>query len=217
MGGVTLLINWYVDPDQVRQAELQECLMRNLGNPHIERIIALADDDTPVEHSDKIERVPFNGRPTYTNFFNIGNKYDGVKILSNSGIYFDDSVVYAGEVRPGQVYALCRWDVDAKGRVIFLGNKNSQDVWIWRDRVDVSTGMTLGRLGCDNHIAGLLHQCGYAVLSPSLTIRAHHLHNSGVYHHRPEPIPLPRANLRYYTIDEIERLNIESSIINYHS
>ena len=217
MGRLTLLINWDVDTNRARQAELQECLERNLENRYIDRIVALTEPGVPMTSNSRIIRVPFSGRPTYTDFFNAGNKYEGVKIVANSDIYFNGSIVYAEEIQVGQVYALCRWDVGTKGHATFLGNKNSQDVWIWRGKLVANTGMTLGRWGCDNHIAGLLHQCGYAVLSPSLTIRAHHLHNSGVYHHRPEPIPLPRANLRYYTIDEIERLNIESSIINYHS
>lgn len=213
---MVLLINWYVDPDPARQDELQECLIRNLENRYIDRIIALTEPGVPLMSNLRIIRVPFTGRPTYTDFFNAGNKYEGVKIVANSDIYFNGSIVYAEEIRPGQVYPLCRWDIDDKGHATFLGNKNSQDAWIWRDKVDITTDMTLGRWGCDNHIAGLLHQCGYAVLSPSLTIRANHLHNSKVYHYRPQAIPLPKANLRYYTIDEIENLDIESSIINYH-
>lgn len=211
---MVLLINWYIDPNPARQAELQECLERNLENMYIDRIVVLTEPDTPLMKNGRIIRVPFTGRPTYTDFFNAGNKYEGVKVVANSDIYFDDSIVYAGEVMPGQVFALCRWDVTPKG-VKFLNNINSQDVWVWRDQVKVTTSMTLGRWGCDNHIAGLLHSEGYAVLSPSLTIKAYHLHNSGVYHYRPEPIPLPRAFLQYYTIDQIEGNNIESSVCIY--
>lgn len=210
-----LLINWYIDPNPARQEELQQCLERNLDNRHIDRIVAFMEPGIDIIDSVKIIRVPFIGRPTYTDFFREGNKHAGVKILANSDIYFDDSIVHGRGVYKDQVFALCRWDIDADGKATFLNNKNSQDVWIWRSKVEVDTQMTLGQWGCDNHIAGVLHGQGYGVISPSLTIRANHLHNTGVYHYRPKPIPLPIAFLKYDTMEDIDQHEITSSIIYY--
>ena len=102
-----LIINWYIDPDPKRQEELEECLLRNIDNPCFDRIIALSEEGTEIIAHDRVVPVVFEGRPSYTDFFRIGNQYDGVKVLANSDIFFDDTIGLAHRLQVGQFFVLC--------------------------------------------------------------------------------------------------------------
>lgn len=201
-----LIINWYIDPDPKRHEELEECLLRNIDNPYIERIIALSEEGTEIVDHPKVMPVAFDGRPSYTDFFRIGNQYDGVKVLANSDIFFDDTIELANRIKERQFFVLCRYEVDVSGNVKFSDNIGMHDVWIWRGINNIQTSMGLGRWGCDHHIAGLMVREGWAVFSPSKSIRSFHLHNSGVRRYVQEPILRPVAHVTPDTIESVDRL-----------
>lgn len=199
-----LIINWYIDPDPVRQAELEECLLRNIDNPYIERIVALDEEGTEIIDHPKVIPHPFDGRPSYSDFFKVGNGYDGVKVLANSDIFFDDTIELANRIKERQFFVLCRYEVDVSGNVKFSDNIGMHDVWIWRGINNIQTSMGLGRWGCDHHIAGLMVRAGWAVFSPSKSIRSFHLHNSGVRRYVQERILRPVAHVTPDTIESVE-------------
>ncbi len=194
-----LLINYYLDKDPSRQAELDRCLQLNASHPLIESIIVFHEKDVLVPFYEKIVLVEFEGRPTYSDFLRIGNMYEGVKILANSDIYFNHTLRYADLIKPRQIFALCKWKHGKQLK--FCNNRGSQDVWIWRGEVYVEATFGLGILGCDNKIAWLFHTAGYSVISPSISIQCVHMHKSKERNYfNTEPLPPPYVRLRYHTI-----------------
>lgn len=186
-----LLVNYYKDKNKERQAEIDECLRKNIEHPLIDRIIIFKDEHIEVPADKKIIPVRWNGRPSYSDYFRIGSKYNDIKILANSDIYFDESLEYCNTIKDKQVFALCRWN-KVNGSIEFYNRIDSQDVWIWKGNVSVQCNFGLGFAGCDNSIAYKLTEAGYKVLSPSKKIKAIHFHDSGI---------------RNYLSEKMERIN----------
>lgn len=195
-----LLNNYYVDKNPERRAEIDACMENNLRHRMINHIIVFKNRDVMLRPHKKIIPVNVDRRPTYSDFFRIGNKYSGIKILANSDIYFDDSLALCNMIKSKQVFALCRWSYNDNGSLEFYNRRDSQDVWIWKDPVNVSCNFGLGVPGCDNAIAFLLMEAGYKVISPSKKIKAIHLHNSGVrnYFKTKARVNPPYAYMRYF-------------------
>ncbi len=194
-----LMINYYKDENPARQAEIDECLRKNIEHPLIDHILIFKEENVAVHKNKKIIPVNWKGRPTYSDYFRIGSKYNDIKILANSDIYFDSSLMYSKKIRFNQVYALCRW-TEVNGTLKFYNHKDSQDVWIWLGKINVNCEFSLGVPGCDNAIAYLLASSGYRVLSPSKSVKAIHLHNSGVrnYIKNKDRVQGPYLYLKYY-------------------
>lgn len=194
-----LLNNYYVDKNPKRQSELDACMEKNLRNRLINHIIVFKNRDVMLKPDKKIIPVNIDRRPTYSDYFRIGNRYSGIKILANSDIYFDESLALCNMIESKQVFALCRWS-EHDGSLEFYNRRDSQDVWVWRDSVYVSCDFGLGVPGCDNAIAFLLIQAGYKVISPSKKIKSIHLHNSGVrnYFETKNRVNPPYAYMRYF-------------------
>lgn len=202
-----LLINYYIDKNRTRQAELLKCLEKNIANPLIDNIVVFHEADVIPPESIKIISVVHKRRPSYQQFFEYGNNFSGVKILSNSDIYFDETLVFANKIKTGQVYALTRWDEGIKHR--FYGKINSQDVWIWRGSLHVPADFSLGVPGCDNSIAYLLHAAGYELSNPSLSIQCIHIHQSQIRHYNEkDKINPPWAFLKFHSIDDPVKYNV---------
>jgi len=168
---IRLFYNYYFDQDIRRRAELDRCKQVNLENKLLNVIII----DTSSQSMEK---------PTYNFFFNKINEITGdddINIISNSDIYFDDSIALVEKMTSNQVYALSRWNVNRQGNVELFNREDSQDTWIIKGKVKPVYGdFHLGRPGCDNRIAHEYKVAGYEVLNPSKTIKSFHLHNSGV-------------------------------------
>jgi hypothetical protein len=194
-----LLINYYNDKVQKRQEEIDNCLLNNIKHPLIEHIIVFKDKDILLPTDKKIIPINRKERPAYSDFFTVGNSYHGIKILANSDIYFDDSLAYCKMIRKNQVFALCRWN-GVNGTTEFYDRRDSQDVWIWTGIMTVKCNFGLGIPGCDNAIAYKFMEAGYKVISPSKSIKAIHLHESGIrnYLGKKERVEGPYMYLKYY-------------------
>lgn len=145
-----------------RQEELKECWRRNEG---------VFDEYTLPE-----------GRPTFNEMFRLC-KPETINVLANSDIYFERWDVgemhraCAPDVRRF-VLVLSRWDVKPDGTAIHHDHRDSQDVWVFLGQPEgIDAPFTMGNPGCDNALAWLIKQAGYAVINPSKTIRTYHLHN----------------------------------------
>jgi len=199
-----LLINYYIDKNPIRQKEIDFCLEKNIGNPAIKSIVVFHDINCRLPKSTKIIPVKYHGRPTYSEYFKYGNNFNGVKILANSDIYFNETIRFCDKIKENQVYALTRWQ-DGKP-LRFYNKNNSQDVWVWRGSVNIESDFGLGVAGCDNKIAYLLQSNGYDVSNPSLTIQAIHYHRSEIRNYRPkDKLPGPYMNVRFHAIDEVQK------------
>lgn len=184
---MTLFVSYYQNE---RQGEIDYCLKQNCDNPYIESIIVFAECKLAYDHP-KIYTLDSN-RPTYNDFFQVMKEFEGIKILANSDIYFDDSLSLV-KLKNRQAYCLTRheWkDGDIKP---FESNNNaramwSQDAWFFIDPPDVPKEVlaTLngqykmipyctGTAGCENHLAFLLKN-KYQLINPYPQIKAIHVH-----------------------------------------
>lgn len=188
---MNLYVNQYTDKNVQRNLELVHCLLNNVDNGIISRIFAFTDDgfDMPIK-SDKITQIIVKNRPTYRYIFSFINDMtdagiideSDVHILSNSDIYFDNTLFYANSIKENDCFALSRWDVKEGGNSVLFDAKDSQDTWIFRGKIKnvECCDFTFGVPGCDNSIAYKLDISGYNVTNPSKSIVSHHLHLSDV-------------------------------------
>jgi len=179
-----LFQSWFISPNEERNLEFEFCLKKNLENPIIDKIFLFTQlEDIPIEH-EKIQRIDFNGRPLYQDFFKFINElrdHGAFSIIANLDIYFDETLelIKFSDVRT--VLALTRYDVINHLENRFFSRSDSQDSWIFFGpiKANIKSNFPLGIRGCDNRIAAELMRAGYRVLNPSLSIRSFHLHRSG--------------------------------------
>jgi hypothetical protein len=200
---IRLFVSWYKDTNVTRNEDFLVCLNKNLKNSLIDFVHLIVDSSNILawpSHS-KIVVESYKYRPQYDTFFSFMKPYpEAVKILANSDIYFDDSLLYLKYLKADVCYVLTRWDIRNK-KPVFLNRSWSQDAWIFRSHLQKTVGnFELGRLGCDGRIAYELAHAGYKVLNPSKTIKAFHLHSErkpgGLDGHDPAlTIPHPRLRV----------------------
>lgn len=180
---IRLFINYYEDPRPERQAELLECICRNLINPYIDKIHILIDDPAPEEfNSDKIVLHEIDTRPTYDDFIKIIKSVsipEDVNIISNTDIWFDDSISLIENIEHNALYALSRYDDN-----ILWDHADSQDCWIFRLPIDIQLPFKLGIPGCDNRLLYLFHKAGWKISNSALSIRTHHIHRSNIRNYK---------------------------------
>lgn len=164
---INLFYNYYKTTNEKRQKEIDFCLNKNLSNKNLNVII--------IESQEAL---------TYNYFFNQINKItdsEDINIISNSDIFLDDSILHCNDIKNNECYALCRWEYKSQSIITFANRVDSQDVWIFRGRVNNINGdFTLGKPGCDNRIAYEIKQAGYNIKNPSKTIKTYHVHNSNI-------------------------------------
>jgi hypothetical protein len=180
-----LFINWYQEERPARAAELLNCLHKNIGNKAIDFIVNISDVPVPDK---RVINAPYKDRLTFSDFFYCINQTiqpEDISIIANLDIFFDETIVHVKHMTRSMCYALSRWEIMPDGsknpqQVQTLGD--SQDVWIFKGRIRsmVHANFPLGKLGCDNRIAHEIKQAGYLITNPSKTIKAWHLHNSGI-------------------------------------
>jgi hypothetical protein len=174
---IRLIYNQYTDPNPARNSELREVEGLNKSNLAFNEIIAL------------------DGRPSFNDIFAKVNEITGaddLNIIANSDIYFDDTLPLATGLTRDACYALTRWDRFADGRLSFYNHIDSQDVWMFRGKIRPMNAVCAienprpfgpGERGCDNRLAHLIEKAGYRVSNPSLSVRAIHLHLTGIRHY----------------------------------
>jgi len=188
-----LLVGFYRDPDAARQAELLDCLARNAANESIAEIHvfveeamappALAAAYRELAHR-KVRLVPHGRRVTYRDLFQHANQhFDGRgSIIANADIFFDSTLGLLADLDlSGRLLCLTRWDVKPDGSSHLFEHPSSQDAWIFRAPIrDFVCDFPLGMLACDNRLAWEAEQAGLEISNPARSIRARHLHLSGV-------------------------------------
>lgn len=167
---VRLFFNYYVDKSSAsRSQEIDVCLQKNINNPLFDLII-----------------VESNDNPSFDLLFqkaNLLSKENDINIICCSDIFFDNTVRLASNIKPKEVYALTRWEYGSDSRAIF-SNLAGQDAWIFRGKVEnVKGNFQLGKPGSDFRIAHEFQSAGYTVINPSGSIKAFHIHQSGIRHY----------------------------------
>ena len=198
-----LMIPLYGETIEERSVEYRYCLEKNLALDYIEEIYVLYDDSGDPDHTCPLlnylksqpVRISFiNRRQKYADFFEIANReYPSRNIIvSNGDIYFDDTLgLLSNYDLTNEFIALTRWEDFLDGRIemhVFRPTPPlraiSQDVWIFKSPISIGyADIQIGTIGCDPYIAFQAHKSGLHVFNPCLSIKCHHVHNSGIRHY----------------------------------
>jgi hypothetical protein len=188
-----MLSCFYRDSDPVRRAEILECLRKNLLNEEIGEVHVLVEDDSdplqllgslPKDAESKVRVVAKGTRQTFQQLFQYANTQPPGQpvILANADIYFDESLRrLRGLPLASQFLCLTRWDVQRDGSAQLFDHPASQDAWIFQTPIRTfSCNFPMGVPACDNRLAWEAERAGLVLSNPSRSIRAFHLHLSGI-------------------------------------
>lgn len=205
-----LIVNYYNDKNIERGTELDFCLLENMSNPNINKVVVICTEKDykhllEITHNDNNKIIPIitEIRPTFNDYFAITKKLFNsdinINIISNLDIIIPHESL--SQIKNSDIHkvvldyfpnistclALSRWDItnkseDFKNGVVLFDRADSQDTWIFKGGVNHILGadFTIGIAGCDNSIAHLLEQHGYNVINPSRTIKTYHLHLTNI-------------------------------------
>jgi sulfite reductase alpha subunit-like flavoprotein len=212
-----LIQNFYLNNH--REDEILFCLEQNNKNDLVTKIILFIDPDLnlPIKYRNNKLYYIIRSRPTFYEMFKYVNgmidntlielSENNVFILANTDIFFDNTLNYLNTYDKwgGNVMALTRWEFDGNKHSRYIGWDYSQDVWVWRGKLNLE-GMEcdfpMGKPGCDNRLAFELSK-NYNVINPCKTIRCHHYHLDRYRGYTPgdpkETIPEP-----YLRVEPIE-------------
>jgi hypothetical protein len=143
----------------------------------------LQGDEYPkIEIGNKLKLVSHGQRPNFSDLFAYTNNLNGIKIVANSDIYFNETLEKSVEaLKKWDVLALTRWDRLENGCIEFYNNYKSQDVWIFEKSIKNGIGKYhIGRHGCDNRLVYEFKINGYSIGNPSFCIKTIHLHSSNL-------------------------------------
>jgi hypothetical protein len=207
-----LLTGFYNDASQERTGEFLECVWRNADNVYVEMIIVFLEDQLssldaqvrfPALAHPKVELIEYGRRLTYAQLFEYANHHlagAGV-IIANGDIFFDETLgLLETQSLTGKLFCLSRWDESPDGTSRHYDQPCSQDAWIFEPPLPrIDADFSLGSPGCDNRVAFEAERAGLAVSNPSRSVRARHLHHSGIHRYTqkdriPGPIRLVPAS-----------------------
>ena len=182
MKKIQLLINLYPIEAGERFEEISLCLQKNIANPLISEITVLDEGfPKPELFSDaKVTVHSISRRPDFADFYDDLNP-DGINLISNNDIWFDQSlkkVNWLG-LNPYDLICLTRREPD---KTLYKSDKgDAQDSWLFLGKPEPLKNCTfpMGVPGCENRLAFLFFLKRYRVLNPSKIIRAWHEHRSG--------------------------------------
>jgi hypothetical protein len=183
-----LFTTYYIDKNPNRQLELDFVLKKNIDNFFIKEIVLLCEQLPKTELPEKVKIIHVGKRLRFDELIVFANSHviDGIKILSNSDIFFDQTLEKIEQKLDEKlVYCLTRWDLLEDGNLVFYENFKSQDAWVFSGKLIENIGnYYMGLPGCDNRFAKELMDSGYNIKNPSLTIKAIHVHKSNLrnYH-----------------------------------
>lgn len=177
---IQLFVNHFRTGVAERDAELEEVMQKNIAHPLIERIWTIGEGEF-ISHP-KVSHIESHPRPEFYKMFNFISERtdsDTLNILANFDIYFDHTLDLINKMNPEECFALTRWEDNPDG-LEFIPRGDSQDCWIFRGAPPtVDCNFTMGRIGCDNVLAHLISKV-MKITNPSKSIRAIHLHRTGV-------------------------------------
>lgn len=159
--------------NEERNNEIINCINLNIHAGFFENIFVYSNKNEPRINSNtiKLDRI------TYQYIFDIA--LNGINILANSDILFDETIKLAKNIKENEFYCLTRYE---KNNLLhkyddpFKGS-DSQDVWIWKNLCKIkNANFSTGIPGCDNKIAYMAENAGYSVKNPSIDIKTHHKH-----------------------------------------
>lgn len=188
-----VLVGLYLDASVERLREFLTCIERNASNRKIAAVHVFIEEACdlaslvsrfPQLASPKVRLVAHGRRVTFHDLFAYANReLPGRRvILANTDIFFDHTLSRLDDYPlAGRLLCLSRWDLQKDQSWRLFDYQWSQDAWIFEAPVpDFDCDFHLGIPGCDNRLPWEAEQAGLAVSNPSRSIRAYHLHSSGI-------------------------------------
>jgi hypothetical protein len=173
---IHLIVQYCPHPLPARVAEYDECLRRNLANPHVAAVHNLIEPQTTVpaefKSHPKYREHALPRWMTYKDAFDYANANLAGEIccLCNLDIFLDPTCSWdetRSIINQGWVLCQSRIEFDPKGApykdVLFnqCAFANSQDAWLFVPPLNVNNcEFEIGILGCDNAIAHRLVHSG---------------------------------------------------------
>ena len=173
-GNILLVQQFYLDSNANRHADNKRCLLNNVRNNFIDKIILLnerlySDNELGVT-SNKIQQIIIKSRLSFKNVFEWTqlNNIDGYIVLANTDIFFDntiDNIRKSNLHKEKKVFSLLRYEYtnnDLNKCKLFGPRPDSQDSWIWHTNNKLTNkqlnilDIQLGVPGCDNKIIYIL-------------------------------------------------------------
>ena len=194
-----LFINYYQDGNKERQKELDSCVLENLKV--FDKIIVIAGK-TDIKYLEELSPIFFkkiipvitDERPSFDYFFDLMvcfSDMNNLNVIANLDIIIPkETLSKAAKYFTGglKCLALTRWNMTEGLNVEFYDNEKSQDSWFFNGEalVNIDVPFGLGVPGTDNAIAHILHEQGYEVLNPSLTLKTYHYHLTNIRNYEQE-------------------------------
>jgi hypothetical protein len=175
-------MQYFNDPRPERMAEYDECVRRNLANPHVKAVHNLVEPGVSVpnaftRHPRYVEQR-VDRWLTYQTAFDYANATlpDEIVALINLDIFLDpDSDWSRAEtmLRSGPVvFCLARTEYNEDGSIFKdagfadLAFATTQDAWLFKTPITVANcDFEIGTLGCDNAIADRLVRSGHVPIN----------------------------------------------------
>ncbi len=164
---VHLFLKTYRDAAPQRNAEMAEAVRRSKACRFIDQVVEVAE---PAQMSMREMMSLARSRVGWAD----------VVVIANGDIYFDDTASLLNHVGYEECFALSRYE-DERGEQLCENPQGSQSSWVFRGPPpDVAAEFATCVPGCDHRFNWLLKEAGYSVYNPSLSIKSHHLHTSGI-------------------------------------
>ena len=197
-----LVTQYYIPKWDERKNEINECLINNLQNPLLDEIHLFVEKEYDFSWIQsepnfyKIKLIPTDKRLSYKTAIDHSNNLsdhvlsrDNKFILANSDIYFDESLSFLDSLDINNTFlALTRHEIKDEGLELYERPSVSQDVWIWKSKLDIKNipenedyfndGIELGIWGCDNRILKIVSDSGYKIRNIGKNIRCIHNHKN---------------------------------------
>lgn len=199
---INVITQFYVPKNIERQKEIKECLERNINNKYINKIYLFGEKNYNFKEILKKNYDKFLEKVVYKNiekklsykyvfkFCNSLKKYNSIFVLTNSDIYFDETLKNLLNYNFNKKFlALSRINIKPNNKFEYVKDTHSsQDTWIWKNTINIKNnkkfkhynndGIIMGVNGCDNFIAYLLDYSGYKVENKCKLINTFHLHKN---------------------------------------
>jgi hypothetical protein len=189
MASLHVILQYVNDARPERQAEYDQCLRRNLENPHVQLVHNLLDENVTVP--DVFARHPrFRQHAlghwiTFADAFAFANTHlpGEACALMNLDIFLDDRSDWHEAVKlldQKLVWCLSRTEFGAENTatssLVMEAGANSQDAWVFRAPIEVQNcNFGVGTLGCDNAIAHRIKESGLLPINAATRFRIYHI------------------------------------------
>ncbi len=189
---IYLIYQYFVHREASRNKELQDCLRKNVENPHITKIYLLNEKIYDKKElgidSSKIEQRNIVSRIKFKDVFNFVEKESlkGYIVTCNADIFLDktiDNLRKSTMSTKKQLLAQLRFDYTNKqlGKCKLFGPRaDSQDAWIWHSNFNPKKeeklfNIMFGKPGCDNKLIYLFNLIGFDVINQPYFVKTYHI------------------------------------------